>query len=869
MMTPTFSKTNLLIVFCTVMAFTLRAQDLMTIKIHLAEEVISIESLLHQISDQAKVVFSYGNNLPLDRKLKFNSRDVSVADILKKVKTETGFSFKLTGNKIVFIPPGRKHTVSGYLRDESSGESLIGANIYSVSEIQGATTNNYGHFSIMLPSDSVVLICSYVGYETRQLQFFLDDDTVVNVGLKAHVLDEVVISGEETVQEITRMSTMELSVQQIKSLPAMAGETDVLKSLQLLPGVQGGPEGSSGLYVRGGSPDQNLILLDGVPVYNASHLFGFFSVFNSDAINHVELIKGGFPARYGGRLSSVVNVYLKEGDQEKIKGEGSLGPIASRLTIEGPIRKGQSSFIISARRTFADLLAKPFFRWRYNGDKDESYSFYDLSAKFNHRINEKNRVYFSVYSGSDRLSTYNRSTFTSDTLQSRSEEKYKLGWGNITSAFRWNCVLSPKIFSNLTATYSNYGFNTVTESNQMVKSKDFNRDDHFRNNYISGIRDFAVKEDVDFFPHPNHAAKTGFYGIYHQFSPGALTYNVGVSRDTVVGSYKINAFEYGGYLEDDITISNRLKSNIGFHVASFNVENRNYASLQPRLALRYLLTPKASLKISYVRMKQFIHLLTNVGIGLPTDLWVPATPVARPEDSWQAASAFTYAPNSIFEFTVEAYYKSMTGLIEYKNGASFLNLDKDWQSKIEIGNGKSYGTEIFLRKKEGKWTGWLGYTLARAYRQFDNIDDGRKFAFKYDRRHDLEIATMYTWNKKIDFAFTWVYGSGLPTTLPTARYPDFSGGIEGSELGDMYVKYYPGRNNFRMRDYHRLDVTISFYKKKKWGERRWVFGLYNAYNRRNPFYLGVKRSNAYNELPKVMQYSLFPVIPAISYNFKF
>ncbi len=849
--------------------FSTHAQDLMTTKIHLTGVILSVQDVLDQISQQTKIIFSYGNNLPTQRKLRFGSADVTLGEILLEIKAKTGFSSKVSGTKIILIPPSKKHTISGYLRDENSGENLIGASILTASGTQGITSNNYGHFSITLPDDSVKLQFSYVGYESRQIGFFLREDTMINVGLKAHVLDEVVISGEESIQEITRMSTMELSVKQIKSLPAMAGETDVLKTLQLLPGVQGGPEGSSGLYVRGGSPDQNLILLDGVPVYNASHLFGFFSVFNSDAINHVELIKGGFPARYGGRLSSVVSVDLKEGNQEKIKGEGSIGPIASRLTIEGPIKKDRSSFIISGRRTFADLLVRPFMQWRYKGDKDESYSFYDLSAKFNHRINNANRLYFSVYSGRDGVSTYNRNTFTSDTLQSRTEDKYKLTWGNITSAFRWNCVIAPQVFSNVTATYSQYQFNTVTESVEFIKSEDLSRNNHFKNNYVSGIKDFAFKDDFDFFLHPGHAIKSGIFGIYHEFSPGALTYRVGVSRDTVVGSYKINALEYGGYLEDDISVSHRIKANIGVHVASFNVEHKTYPSIQPRLALRYLISPKASFKVSYVQMKQFIHLLTNVGIGLPTDLWVPATPVAKPEDSWQTASAFTYAPNSIFEFTIEGYYKSMRGLIEYKNGASFLNLDKDWQSKIETGNGKSYGSEIFIRKKEGRWTGWLGYTLARAYRQFDNIDNGSKFPFKYDRRHDLEIATMYTWNSKIDFAFTWVYGSGLPTTLPTARYNDFSGGIEGSEYGDMYVKHYPARNNFRMRDYHRLDATISFLKKKKWGERRWVIGLYNAYNRRNPFYLGVKRGNVYGELPKVIQYSLFPVIPAISYNFKF
>jgi hypothetical protein len=860
-------KIILLITLCLLTAFPIRAQH-GDINIHFNDREQTVRSILTEVSKQRSIHFSYDDRLPLDAKISFDSENILLSDILRKIKTVTGFSHKTVGNKILFISPRKKHVISGYLRDAQTGESLIGGNIYVMPDMTGNATNTFGYFSLALLPDSVSLTFSYVGYETKRTKFFFDQDTVINISLNPQVLQEVVISGEESSHEMTRMSSIEVPVQQIKSLPAMAGEVDVMKSLQLLPGVQAGAEGSSGFYVRGGSPDQNLILLDGVPVYNASHLFGFFSVFNADAINHVELIKGGFPARFGGRLSSVVNINLKEGNQERIKGEGSVGLISSRLTIDGPIKKGKSSFIISARRTFADVLVRPFLHWHSGGKNDQDYFFYDLSAKFNHRINKNNRLYLSVYAGSDKVSRRSKSAFNSDTLKIAKGDSYMLAWGNATTALRWNSVLNPKLFSNLTATFSQYKFNTTTESSERIASEDFNVDSHYKNKYVSGIRDFAIRDDIDFLPDVNHTIKTGFYAIQHTFSPGALTYQVGVSKDTVVGSYEIKAFEYGGYAEDDVAISPRTKINLGFHWAGFHVEDKTYASVQPRFALRYLLSGKTALKISYVKMRQFIHLLTNAGIGLPTDLWVPATAIAKPEDSWQAAMGLSYRPDSNFEFSIEGYYKAMTGLIEYKNGASFLNLDKDWQSKIEVGNGRSYGSEFFMKKNTGKVTGWIGYTLAWANRQFDNIDNGKRFPFKYDRRHDLEVALIYAWNKKIDFACTWVYGSGLPTTLPTVRYNDYSGGIPATQIGDRYVQYYPGRNNYRMRDYHRLDVTISFYKKKKWGERRWVFGLYNAYNRRNPFYLGVKKSNS-NDSPKIIQYSLFPVIPAISYNFKF
>jgi len=860
----------LIIVLFFLLTLRIYAQGILDKKIVLSEQELSIHTILSEIRKQVDVDFSYGSAFPLTLKITFSQHEIAVSEILKRIKAETGFSYKVSGKKIMLVPPPKKHTISGYLRDAASGENLIGANVYTVPMISGTFTNTYGHYGLTLPSDSVTLICSYIGYESRKIKFFLDKDTILNVTLSSQTLQEVVITDEDRIQDITRMSTIEIPVAHIEALPAMAGEIDPLKTLQLLPGVQSGTEASSGLYVRGGSPDQNLILLDGVPVYNASHLFGFFSVFNSDAINHIELIKGGFPARYGGRLSSVVNISMKEGDQQKFKGQGSIGLIASRLTLEGQLKRNKSSFLISARRTLTDIFARPFIEEATDGDHDNGYHFYDLNAKVNYHINDHNRLYLSVYTGNDKIATSYKRTLNADTTRLSNASKYRLAWGNVTAALRLNSVITPKVFSNLTATYSQYRMNTLNQVEEDVKTTVTHTNTFFRSYYISGIRDIAVREDFDITPNINHSIKTGAYGIYHSFSPGALTYNV-ISKDTVVGSYDINALEYGAYAEDDINLSRRLKLNLGLHYAAFLVEDKNYSSIQPRLALRYLLTDKIALKASYVQMKQFIHLLTNVGIGLPTDLWLPATPLAKPEDSWQAAGGITYSPGNAYEFILEGYYKQMTGLIEYKNGASFLQSEKDWQSKIETGNGESYGTEIFVRKKSGAFTGWMGYTLAWAFRQFENIDAGQRFPFKYDRRHDLEVAAMYAWNEKIDLSLTWVYGSGYPVTLATASYNPHSMGIPGNTGGAVssYVEYIPGRNNFRMQDYHRLDASISFSKKKKWGERRWVFGLYNAYNRKNPFYLSVEGSIGFESKRKVVQHSLFPIIPSVSYNFKF
>jgi outer membrane receptor for ferrienterochelin and colicin len=843
------------------------SQTITDLKILLPQKECTIKAALSAARDQTGVDFSYGSNFPADRMIRFGKNEVSMSSLLKQIKAETGFGYKIQGKKILLIP-AKKFTVSGFLRDSQTGENLIGANV-CLAQYSGTTTNQFGYYSLTLESDTVKLSVSYVGYEAQHLRFFLSRDTVVDVAMSPKILDEVVITDEENILEETQMSAAEMPVRQIEALPAMAGEVDVLKSLQLLPGVQAGAEGSGGLYVRGGSPDQNLILLDGVPVYNVSHLFGFISVFNSDAINHVELIKGGFPARYGGRLSSVVNISMKEGNQKKLSGEGAIGLVSSKLTLEGPIKKNKSSFIVSARRTFADLAFGPLIRAKSNGMQEKRYYFYDLNAKVNAQINHSNRLYFSLYAGNDKASSFDKSKFINDTLNYNSQYNYSMLWGNVTSALRVNTVITPKVFSNITATYSQYRFNTIRETSESVITPNQETDFHFKNELVSGIRDITLKGDVDFIPRTNHYIRSGVYGIGHLFSPGAMTYRVGETY-TPPESQNIQAIEYGAYVEDDVRVSERVRFNLGAHFSGFYVEKRNYTSLQPRIALRYLISEKIAFKASYARMQQYIHLLTNVGIGLPTDLWVPATRVAKPEQSWQGAIGVAYRPKKNYEFSLESYYKEMLGLIEYKNGASFTDMHKDWQTKIEIGRGESYGCEVFMKKTEGKWSGWIGYTLAWANRYFYAIDEGRKFPFKYDRRHDLETAVMYTWNKRVDFAFTWSYGSGYPASMPSAAYlENYGGSIIDESARISNALDYPSRNNYRMRDFHRLDVTISFLKQKRWGERKWILGLYNAYNRKNPFYLRIEQVPNEKRTGRILQHSLFPLIPSISYNFKF
>ncbi len=767
----------------------------------------------------------------------------------------------------------QRYTISGTLEDQTTGEKLISANVYDPVSLKGTTSNTYGFYSLTFPAGSIKLTISYVGYEAVSKEFRLSRDTVINVRLNPVInLDEVVISGERTKSAVksTQMSMTELTSKTIKSLPVMFGEADILKALQLLPGVKGGSEGTSGIYVRGGGPDQNLILLDGVPVYNASHLFGFFSVFNPDAIQTVKLITGGFPARYGGRLSSVLDIRMKEGNNKKFTAEGSIGIISSKLTLEGPIVKDKTSFIVSGRRTYIDYIAQPLIRWQAGKDFENfraGYYFYDFNAKINHKFSDRSRLYLSLYSGQDKayLSTVEKGE------KYRWENAAGLGWGNLTGALRWNYILSPKLFSNTTITYSKYNFLTTMldqeEENGALTHK-------YEFGYNSGINDWAGKIDFDYLPDPNHSIRFGTNYIYHTFKPGVTVFGLeeqgmGQAIDTTFGNKDIYAHEWSVYAEDDWSVSSRLKANIGLHFSGFNVKDSTYTSLQPRVSLRYLLSEKLSVKAAFTQMSQYIHLLSNSTIGLPTDLWLPVTDTIKPQKATQFALGFAYEPAEDIEISVEGYYKSMQNLIEYKEGASFFSLEDDWQNKVEMGEGRAFGVEILARKEFGKTSGWIGYTLSWSERRFENISFGEWFPYRYDRRHDISIVFNQKINDHIDIGLTWVYGTGNAVTLPLEKYASLQSFWYNSGYFNS-IEYFAGRNSYRMPAYHRLDIGINFKKETKWGERTWSLGAYNAYNRKNPFFLLFDKEYVENGpgKPVLKQYSLFPVIPSVSYSFR-
>ena len=786
------------------------------------------------------------------------------------------------------------YTISGYVTDGENGENLIGANVIFKNKLQGTTTNTYGFYSITVPEGQVELDFSYIGYSLESKSFNLVKDFRLNVALSSSLtnIDEVLVLGEESVVEKTQASIVEVPIEQIKNIPALLGEVDVLKTIQLLPGVQSGGEGSSGFYVRGGGPDQNLILLDGVPVYNASHLFGFFSVFNADAIKNVRLTKGGFPSRFGGRLSSVLEIDMKEGNMKNFQAEGSIGLISAKLTLQGPIIKDKTSFIVSGRRTYIDILAQPFIKSTNQGNP-AGYYFYDLNAKLNHKFSEKDRLYVSAYTGLDRF--YYQFSTGQDKVNSNdgvfsSQTAAGLQWGNITSALRWNHLFGNKLFSNATITYSNYKFDTDFNYYNKFNYETFNQADSLEFNYFSGIRDYGAKIEFDYLPSPNHFIKFGLNYTRHHFYPGTMdlylasyindSLDITNNTDTVFDFSK-QLFSDDSYIfiEDDIKVNDRLKVNIGLHLGHFYTLGKSYLSLQPRISTRYLLNKDWSIKVSYAEMQQNIHLLSNTSSGLPNDIWVPSTDSVSPQYSKQYAASVNHIfSNGLFEVSLEGYYKTMSDLITLKGGSRITGFD-DWRTKIDSnGLGRSYGLELFLQKKKGKTTGWIGYTLSYSERKFENVNFGKWYPYKYDRRHDISIVLAHKINERIDLGLTWVYGTGNSITFADARYPSIGvNGLNSSlNIGNSQneIEYFPSRNNLRMDAYHRLDFGVNFHKIKKWGKRTWSLGVYNAYSRKNPYYIYIDESTQLvnNEIVNnrvAKQVSLFPIIPSVSYKFKF
>lgn len=786
--------------------------------------------------------------------------------------------------------------ISGTVIDKSNGDQLVAANVYDTKNKRVFVSNNYGFYSIDTANDTLNLVFSYVGYQSVNIQIYCSRDTLVNVALEPLVLHiiEIKATQKSDITERTQVSVLNIPIEQLKKVPTIAGEADIMKSLQLLPGIQFGQEGSSNLFVRGGSADQNLILLDDVPIYNVNHLFGFFSIFPSDAIKSVEVLKGGFPARYGGRLSSVIDIRTKEGNLYDLKASANVGIIASNITLEGPIRKGKCSFLVTGRRTYIDLLMMPFTSsiYRKQGVKGRAgYYFYDATGKIKYVLNDKNRFYLSLYMGEDK--NYTRLEMIKGSKEQKYQSKEQLQWGNITASLRWNHIYNSKVFSNFTLGYTRYQFSTTNE----YAIRDTAQTYSSRFAYLSNIKDILLKQDFESYINPNLTLRWGSMQSVKYYTPNVnliRTQAISIDNDTLIGSPRLNNYEINSFIEFEHQMSSRLKTNLGIRQSYFTTSNYHQLNFEPRFNARFFLTSTWSLKIGYGYMTQNLHLLTNNNVGAPTDLWLPATSKIQPENSHQVAIG-CFSNFQQFEMSIEGFYKSMQGLIEYQEGASFTNSFQNWEDNVTIGKGTSYGVELFVHKKEGKSNGWLSYTLSWSNRQFEQLNEGKTFPFKYDRRHYYNLFfNQQLNNKKRYIAISWTFASGSAVTIPTQKQntidPDYTGNFEnlinGQLLGfSQQVPFYPQKNNYRMRDYHRLDISYNTHKIRKKGERIWSFGVYNLYARRNPFYL--YQEQQYDEFflfdqqgqyigtqqvfkgTVIKEFSLFSIVPFISYQFKF
>ncbi|MEL6533809.1 MAG: TonB-dependent receptor [Bacteroidota bacterium] len=784
-----------------------------------------------------------------------------------------------------------KHTLSGYVRDANTGEALIGANIWCTELKAGTAANTFGFYSLTLPTGDYSLTISAVGYQTETISLNLrqDQTRLVTLSSQTSTLDEVVVEGRQLATEMTQMSKRTLAVEQLKALPSFMGEVDVIKTVQFLPGVSRGSEGNNSLYVRGGSADQNLILLDGVPVYNANHVFGFLSVFNGDALQGIDLYTGGFPARYGGRLSSVLDITMREGNQQELKGMVSVGLVASKALLEGPIGD-KTSFLVTARRTYFDLVTTPFIQY-FNRRENPNTTlrprafFTDFNGKINHRFSDRSRLYFSIYAGEDELSNNAETTEEDDELNTQyiNGGKDGLQWGNTTAALRWNYVFTPQLFANTSLTYSRYGFDVFFESYQQYPDVDTIDERFHEENYRSFLQDITLRTDLDWSINTQHTLSFGASLTRQTFEPGAYSVRSSQVRDTTIGAPSQQGWRGFAYVEDEFRFGEQLSGRLGLHLATFATGEAMYPSLQPRASLRWQFQPEVALKASYARMQQPLHMLVTSGIGLPIDQWVPATERIAPAVGWVTALGVAAQLPKNLTLSVEGYYKEMDGVLEYRDGFGFTDSRVDWQDKVAVGRGTSYGAEVLLQKPTGRFTGWVGYTLGWSWREFEELNFGERFPFRYDRRHTVVLAASGQIKENIKAGLTWTYATGEALTLPQGRapyadleeYPNEWNLFQSWRYQSEY-NYYGTRNSSRMPDYHRLDLSISFDKQKPRGLRTWTFGVYNAYGRRNPLYLDLGYSaESVNGGPLVEEryweaYSPVPApIPYFSYQFTF
>jgi len=743
-------------------------------------------------------------------------------------------------------------TISGYVEDAGSGERIPGAALYIPALGTGAVSNQYGFYSLSVDTPTIQFVVSHVAYESVPFDLTLQGDTTLLIVMAPRTvsLEEVAVVAEgESALEDVQMSVHEVQIDKIEGMPVLLGEVDIQKVLQLLPGVQTGTEGTTGLYVRGGRGDQNLILVDGIPLYNPVHLFGFISVFNAPAMKRVEFIKGGFPARYGGRLASVVNYTMKEGNLRKIAGEASIGLISSRVVLEGPIKQDKASFLIAARRSYADVLAAPFISGE---DSRYVFYFYDINAKANAILSKRDRIYLSAFAGQDKFGL--RENYGSDRVAS------DFGWHNRLVSLRWNHQISDRMFVNTLLGVTNYQLQINGESIGRDGSRDVAR-------YWSEIIDRIGKVDFEYAHSLRHYVRFGVELVSHHFNPGTFFEEYGGSdgpAEVVVQTAegKLPSSEGSIYAEDEIRLTDGIRATVGLRFAVYRARKATYTGIEPRIAANFRIDETMAAKLSWGMGTQFVHLLTQGAVTLPTDLWVPTLEEIEPQRGSQAAVGVvkTLGDDANYEISAEAYYKRLQNLLEYGEGAGwFESVVLSWPDLIESGSGEAYGLELLLRKKAGRLTGWIGYTLARATRTFEHLNRGDPFPDNFDRRHDLAVVGQYNLSRNILASVNWIYGSGYPFWIPSGRFRATS----VFNYSDRVLEYGPV-NSARIPASHRLDVSMQIRRERVWATHTFAFGFYNVYAQQNPFFIYFDEFDS-----NFRQVSFLTLVPSFSYQIQF
>jgi outer membrane receptor for ferrienterochelin and colicin len=846
-----------------------------------------IADALRQLIVQTRLDLLFSNDKLPKRTINLAFEDTPIKTVLNKILEDTGLGYRLTNGQVVLVKDApsisrRRFVISGFIEKDNSGERLISATVFSPHNQIGALSNGFGYFSLSLPEGETELIISYLGCQPLQKKFTLHKDTTVLFSMM----------NDLTLEEFTVVDGMpgesnssQLELSQVGKIPKFAGETDLIRAIHLLPGVQTGADGMGGIFVRGGEAGHNLVIIDDVPVYNFNHGAGLLSLFNTSTIKSVDLLKGAFPARYSGRLSSVLDVRTRDGNKNYWEGSAEVGLVASRLTVEGPIFKGKGSILLSGRFSFLNWYLQPAtqqYKFGRGEDGSSSYRFYDFNAKVSYDLSPKDKIYLSYYRGMDK---YDNSGSRVDSFQfwaNQLNHRYRhttsysehLFWENIGSALRWNRVINNKLFVNTTATYSQLkvevGYDT-RDSLKVLSPKWYYQYEWDFGQYRSSIKGYSLRSDFQWSPLAQHVVRFGINTQYNTFQPGAqefdATFSEKIDRTKIIGR-PIGTMGASVYAEDSYVPNRHWRVDYGLNVSTWKTDARFYSSLEPRFVAFWKPTSKLQFKTAFTKMAQFMHLLTSSNIGLPTDLWVPSTGQIAPEVAWQGSLGSDLQISRQWQFGVEGYYKIMRNLVNYIEGANYLD---NWEENITIGKGKAYGIDFFLRKTQGKTTGWISYSLARTNRVFEKINFGNPYPFRFDHRHDLKVAAFHSFSKVFELTGTWIFSSGLAYSLPleayTVKIPDVVGAVSAVDYG--------AKNQFRLPAYTRLDLSLNIYFQSKGALKHTLnVGVYNLLNRRNPLYYKLDsqyfiENNQFKVNRRYVGVHLLPILPSLNYSIKF